>query len=256
MHKHVDDLPGNRHSLSDWLALHELDAVACRRILDAVPRDVTKPAVGHTESSERHALDAEAAWLKTADAMRACFPAQRSIIDETFEKTVKTLVDQRNKSRRALTLDNGPTAYPTILYSYRGEPADSLIIAHEFAHALQITASRGKFVPPIIREVCAFLGEGALLAHALYSDGAHYRRLHQVWHNDNHKFLVTYTERLNLALSQPQTPYRYFWNYPIARYLAIQISEQCSRERMWTLFEGDLSVRGVLRELAFEPSLA
>jgi hypothetical protein len=257
MHKHVDDPPGRRHSLSDWLALHELDAVACRRILDVAPRDVTKAAAGSTWSaSERYALDPEAAWLRTADAMRAFFPAQRSIIDDTFEKTVKTLVDQRNKSRRALTLDNGPTTYPTILYSYRGEPSDSLIIAHEFAHALQIRASRGRFVPPIIREVCAFLGESALLSHALYNDAAHYDRLYQVWHNDNQKFFGTYKERLNSALLQPEMPYRYFWNYPIARYLAIRISERCSRDRMWTLFEGDLSLRGVLRELAFEPSLA
>ena len=99
--------------------------------------------------------------------MRAFFPAQRSIIDDTFENTVKTLVDQRNKPRRALTLDNGPTAFPTIFYSYRGEPSDSLTIAHEFAHALQIRASRGKFVPPIMREVCAFVGEWALIVSRL-----------------------------------------------------------------------------------------
>jgi hypothetical protein len=252
MHKHAGDLPTRQHSLSDWLALHELDQVACRRILDAVPRAVSKAAAGDTWfATERYAPDAEAAWLRTTDAMRAYFPAQVSIIDNTFEKTVKTLVDQPNKSRRALTLDNGPTTYPTILYSYRGEPSDSLIIAHEFAHALQIRACRGKFVPPIIREVCAFLGESALLSHALYNDAAEYRRLYRVWNKDNRKFFGPYKERLNSALLQPETPYRYLWNYPIARHLAVQISERCARDWMWTLFEGELSVRGVLRELAF-----
>lgn len=188
-----------------------------------------------------------AAWLRTTDAIRAFFPAQRSIIDDTFENTVKTRVDQRSKPRRALTLDNGPNAFPTILYSYRGEPSDSLIIAHEFAHALQITASRGKFVPPIIREVCAFVGEWALLCHALHSDPAQYRRLSQVWHNDNRKFFGTYKQRLNSALLQPEEPYKYFWNYPIARYLAIRVSERCSPDRIWMLFEGDLSVQGILQ---------
>ena len=85
---------------------------------------------------ERDEFRPEAAWLRTADAMRAFFLEQRSIIDETFEKTVKTLVSQPNKPRRALTLDNGPTAFPTIFYSHRGEPSDTLTIAHEFAHAL------------------------------------------------------------------------------------------------------------------------
>jgi hypothetical protein len=255
MQKHADDLPGRRHTILDWLAVHELDLVVCRRILDAGPREVAKAPGHRAPALERYALDPEAAWLRTADAMRAFFPAQRSIIDDTFQKTVKTLVDQRNKYGRALTLDNGPTTYPTIFYSYLGEPSDSLIIAHEFAHALQIRASRGKFVPPIIREVCAFLGEWALLCHVVHSDAAQYRRLYRVWNNDNNKFFGTEKHRLNSALLRPHTPYRYSWNYPIARYLAIHASQRCSRDRMWTLFEGDLSVRGVLRELALEPTL-
>lgn len=248
MHKPADESPGRRHTLSDWLALHELDPVACRRILDAAPREIaTTPAGNGAPDLERYALDLEDAWLRTADAMRALFPAQRSIIDDTFDKTVRVLVDQPNKSRRALTLDNGQTAYPTILYSYLGEPSDSLVISHEFAHAVQIRASQGKFVPPIIREVCAFVGEWALLSHSLQSDPAQHRRLSQVWHNDNKKFFGTHTQRLNAALLRPETPYSYSWNYPIARSLAIRISQQCLRDRMWTVFEGDLSVQGILQ---------
>ncbi|UVK40986.1 hypothetical protein LHFGNBLO_002526 [Mesorhizobium sp. AR10] len=246
-----------RHSLSDWLALHELDPVACRRILSAVAREVASASAGHKWSaSGSYGLDPETAWLRTADAMRAFFPAQRSIIDDTFEKTVKTLVARPNKSPRALTLDNGPGTYPTIFYSFLGEPSDSLVIAHEFGHAVQIRASRGKFVSPIMREVCAFIGEMAQLSYALCGDARQYRCLSQVWHKDNQKYLGTHRDHLDSALLQPEMPYNYFWNYPIARYLAIQISQRCSRDRMWTLFEGDLSVRGVLRELAFEASLA
>lgn len=256
MDKHADDLPSRRHSLSDWLALHELDPVACCRILDAVAREAASAPAARNGSLGAYALDAEAAWLRTADAMRAFFSAQQSIIDDTFKKTGKIIVEQRDRSRRALTIDNGPTTYPTILYSYDGEPSDSLVIAHEFGHALQIRASRGKFVPPVIREVCAFIGEKALLSHAAYCDMGQYDRLFQVWHEDNKKYLGTQRDRLKSALLRPEAPYKYFWNYPIARYLAIQISQRCSRDRMWTIFEGDLSVRGVLRELAFDPNSA
>jgi hypothetical protein len=254
MHKNANDSPCRRHTLSDWLALHELDPVACRRILDAISLEVaTAPVRDERPALERDALCPESAWLRTADAMRAFFPAQRSIIDDTFEGTVKTLVNQSNKPRRALTLDNGPTAFPTIIYSYRGEASDCLIISHEFAHALQIRASAGKFVPPIIREVCAFLGEWTLLSHAKSTDAAQHRRLSQVWHNDNRKFFGSDRRRLASALLRLEMPYSYSWNYPIARYLAIRTSQRYSRDQMWTLFEGDLSVQQILRELAVEP---
>jgi hypothetical protein len=249
-------LQAERHSLSDWLALHGLDPSDCRSILDAAAREVASaPGGDKWSASGGDAPDLETAWLRTADAMRAFFPAQRSIIDDTFQKTVKVLVPQRNKSR-ALTLDNGPETYPTILYSYRGEPSDALVIAHEFGHAVQIRASRGKFVSPIMRETCAFIGETTLLSHALCTDTAQHRRLSQAWHKSNNKYLGTDKHQLNLALLRPELAYRYSWNYPIARYLAIQISQRCSRDRMWTLFEGNLTVGGALRELGFEPGLS
>jgi hypothetical protein len=254
MRKHADKSSGRRHTLSDWLALHELDPIACRRILDTVPQEMAKSAGNRWPDLERYALDPEDAWLRAADAMRAFFPARRSIIDDTFEKTVKILVNQCNKSRRALTLDNGSAAFPTIFYSYSGEPSDSLIISHEFAHALQIRASRGKFVSPIIREICAFLGEWTLLCHAKYSDAIQHRRLSQVWHNDNQKFFGVDKHRLASALLRPEMPYSYSWNYPIARYLTVRISERYSQDQMWELFEGDLSVQEVLRRLSSEPN--
>jgi hypothetical protein len=249
--------PAERHSLSDWLALHELDPAVCRCILNAMAREVPSASAGHKwPALGSYALDPETAWLRTAAAMREFFPAQRSIIDDTFEKTVKTLVARRNKRRKALTLDNGPITYPTILYSFLGEPSDSLVIAHEFGHAVQIRASRGKFVSPIMREVCAFIGEMAQLSHASRGDAAQYRCLCQVWDKDNQKYFGPDKDQLTLALLQPQMAYSYSWNYPIARYIAIQISLRCSRDSMWTLFEGNLTVRGALRELEFEPSLS
>jgi hypothetical protein len=127
-------------------------------------------------------------------------------------------------------------------------------MAHEFGHALQIRASRGKFVAPIVREVCAFLGEGALLSHALHRNAAQYAPLFQAWQADNHKYFGTHRDRLQVALLRPKSPYKYSWNYPIARHLAIQITERCPRDWIWSVFEGESSVRGILRELAISPS--
>jgi hypothetical protein len=254
MHEHGGNLPSGRHSLADWLVLHDLNPLACRQILAAMPREVATARVEWKRSPvERRARDPEAAWLRTADAMRTFFPAQRSTIDDTLQGTVRVILDEPIKTRRALTLDNGPTAYPTVIYSYRSQPADYLMIAHEFAHALQIRASRGKFVPPIVREICAFLGENALLCHWVHSHAEQYRSIRQVWNDHNQRFFGTYRAQLEVALSQPNTSYSYTWNYPIARYLAIKTSQLYSPDWLWTLFEGELTVPGILRELSSYP---
>jgi len=240
-----------RHSLSDWLALHELDTASCRRVLDTMTCEATdEPAADMKPGLADQALNPETDWLRTAEAMREFLPEQHSNIDDTFENTVRTVAERLDRSRKALTLDNGAAAYPTILYTYYGEPADSLVIAHEFAHAVQIRASQGKFVVPVLREVCAFLGEGALLSHALRRDETQYASLAQAWGADNHKYLVRQRDQLKKDLMQPNTPYKYLWNYPIARYLAIQIAKHFSGDAIWDIFGGKSSVQDVLRKLA------
>lgn len=255
MNNVAGDSQSRRHSLSDWLALHELDLITCRRILDAMTEDaVSEPVTAKSLNLEYQAIDLEAAWTRTVEAMRDYFPEQKSVIDDTFEKTNRIVVDQLDKPRKALTLDNGPSEYPTIFFSYRGEPFDSLVLAHEFAHAVQIRASRGKFVPPILREMCAFLGEEALLSHTVRANPTQYTPLLQVWREANHRHLGAQRDRLQAALLTAGAPYNYSWNYPIARYLALQISGRCSRNWIWSLFEGQSSLLGVLRELRFPPS--
>ena len=250
MNNQADESRSRRHSLSDWLTAHELDPVTCRGILDAMTPEAADEQVSNGSSNLAYqAPDLEAVWLSIAEAMRTSFSEQRVIIDETFHGTVKICVDQRDNSRKALTLDNGSAAYPTIIFSFRGHPSDSLIIAHEFGHALQLSASRGIFVPPIIREVCAFLGEGALLSHTQHSSPAQYAHLSRVWREDTTRYFGAQRDRLKAALLEPDAPYKYFWNYPIARYLAIRISERCSEKWIWSLFAGETSVQEALRKI-------
>lgn len=245
-----------QHSLSDWLDLHELSPALCRRLLDAASELASTPAGHDPAASGHYTLDLETAWESTADSMRLFFPGQKSIIDDTFEKTVRTLVGRRGRSRTALTINNGLNTYPTILYSFLGEPSDSLVLAHEFSHALQIRASEGRFVSPIMREVCAFVGEWARLSYAWSTDAAQHRRLSQVWYTDNQKYFGASRSRLIAALSQSDMVYSYSWNYPIARYLSICVQRQIPRDRMWALFKGHTSVAGLLRDLDLASDLA
>lgn len=241
-----------RHSLSNWLSLHDLDPLVCRGILAEIAREGGGDQVAFQRpGTPFRAIAPETAWLKSVEAMRNFFDVQqRSIVDETFEKTAKVIVDRPGKPRKALTLDNGPSAYPTILYSYHGEPSDLLTIAHEFAHALQIRASRGKFIQPVVREICAFIGEDALISQALLGDQELHSFLMDVWKRDNHLYLLKRAAILGSDLYYPETYYKYSWNYPIARYLAIKISRQCSRQWIWNIFEGRMLVRDILQHLS------
>jgi hypothetical protein len=245
-----------RHNLSDWLALHELDPPLCRRILGAAASEFGGAAVGRNGPGlGNHRLAPDIAWSRAVDAMCASFPEQRSFIEDTFARMSRELVSDGKSSHRALTLDNGPAAYPTVIYRYLGKPSDALVVAHEFSHALQIRASRGKFVTPIMREVCAFIGEMALLSRSLDADAAQHRRLLQVWHDDNRKYFESDGDALDRALHDPDTAYRYCWNYPIARYIATRIAEPRPRENLWVIFEGKLSVGQALGELDGSPQL-
>lgn len=250
MHNPVEVSERRRHSLSDWLALHALDAASCHRILDAIVwDDASDPTADATPDSKYSAPDLDAAWLGTADAMRNFLPAHQTVVDDTFANTPRIVIDRRGKSRKALTLDNGPPNYPTILLSYSAEPADYLVMAHEFGHALQIRASGGKFVPPIMREVCAFLGEAALLSHARQGDVTRREWLAHVWRKDDARYLGILKDRLKAALHRPATPYSYAWNYPIARLLAIRLFERGSRERLWSVFQGSATVQALEKDL-------
>jgi hypothetical protein len=216
-----------------------------------------RPAANETVKDDGlgyQAIDPELAWLRTVEAMRDFFPKQQGVIEDTFEKTTKIVLDEGEKSRRSFTLDNGPGTYPTIVYNQRGTPVDSLVIAHEFAHAVQIRASRGKFIGPVIREICAFLGEGALLSYVLRRDTTLHTHLVQAWGEANRRYFGVQRERLQAALLTPDTPYRYTWNYPIARYLSIEIFDRCSKDRIWSVFEGEASIAVILQELRIPPS--
>ena len=251
MPKVVDDSQHRQHSLSDWLTLHELDPASCRRTLDAMTREAAgRPATREGSSAAYRAPELEIAWRRTVDAMRAFLPEHRNIIDDTFENTARIAVDRTDKPGKAVTIDNGPAAYPTILFSYRGEPSDFLIVAHEFGHALQLRASQGRFVPPIMREVCAFLSEGALLSETRRNDPARHVYLSRAWRDDNRRYFGAQRDRLRAALPRLDTPYAYSWNYPVARYAASQIAARCSQYRIWSIFEGKTSLRDILREFA------
>lgn len=242
-----------RHDLSDWLTVHDLGPTLCRQLLAAAAGHICpEPNSGPSELTfEKCALDREVAWLRPVEAMGAFFPMATSTIKLTFQKTSRIVAKGTKNDRRAATLNDGGNGYPLIVYTYRGAESDSMVIAHEFSHAVQIVAGKGKFVAPVIRELCAFVGEIALISHVRALGGNNLFRLQQVWARDNFKYLQVDREQLESVLSRPNSAYHYNWNYPLARHFAIEVCQKLTREQIWAIFEGKVSLRQLLSHLDY-----
>lgn len=240
-----------QHVLGDWLDLHGLDHHTCLHLLDEIRRESAKiPACRSNSDQQPLSLDPDGVWTKIISAMCSFLPEQQKVIEETFQRSEKIAVAGKGKSRKALTIDHGPAKYPTIMYQYFGEVSDLLVVAHEFGHALQIRASEGEFMPPVMREVCAFLSERALFSSCSNEDAFLAENLLQYWQRSNHRFFGNLATNLQESLKNENAIYEYGWNYPIARYLALRIFTNFSRDSVWRVFRGEYSIKKVLNQLA------
>lgn len=121
------------------------------------------------------------------------------------------------------TEDFGPEQAPVITIEWTGSADDLMCLAHEVAHALQIMMSGHQLMPPVAREVCAFLGELTLIAYCREHAPSLTDALSDVWHAENERYLGSDLDALSDALKDPETPYQYRLNYPLARLAAIQL---------------------------------
>lgn len=233
-----------QHNLADWLALHELEPQVCRDILAAAAR-INACQASEVADAPARPLALATGWSTVVAAICRRFPEQREIVEDAFAKTIIRTVD--GARRRALTLHTG--SYPVIVHGFSGSSPDLLSMAHEFAHALQLMVSGAKPVSPVLREICAFIGESALLSSAKDACFEHYPALVATWRTDERKYLIQDGKRLQDALGDPGAVYDYRWNYPLARHLACEICGAWPPARQWTLFSGELSLRAVLDDL-------
>jgi len=236
--------------MTDWLTLHGLSANSCERLLKLSSNFSHSGVLNRKEIySLKHTMSAEEAWQLAAEALCAYFPDFRTIIENAKRTTRVDFRPDLKKYPRPFTLNNGGDGYPFISCNYRGLVADKVAIVHEFSHAVQIMASKSRFVTPVVREICAFTGELALQSLLQVTDPAIYRDVRLVWLSDNEKLFQKNLPDLQSALNMPLAHYNYQWNYPIARILTIECQRQLPRSEIWALFEGKTSMedlRGLL----------
>jgi len=232
--------------MRDWLVLHDIDQVFCERLF-AIAEKYCDPKVPKRSKiqSSRLEITADQAWQQAADAMCRRFPRSLAIV-ETVILNVKTDFSPNPATgSRAFTLNDGGNGFPLVSCNFRNSASDCLIIAHEFGHAVQIVASKGQFLTPVMREFCAFIGELALLSYLQNCDQALHHKLLPVWQSDSSKLFDQNLQSLKAALNDLNTPYDYQWNYPISRVLSLESETQLSSEKIWEQFGAKSTPRGL-----------
>jgi hypothetical protein len=181
-----------------------------------------------------------------AAAMLASFPRAAGLIRSVRDTAVRTFRADPGPRPRAFTFPAGQEGPPVVVLGYRGRISDLITVAHEFGHAVQIAASGNKFVPPVNREICAFVSELALLKHLAAELPALHGLVLAAWQARNCGYLDRDGRTLALALKNSRSVYRYCWNYPIARVLASECVEQLPAATLWSVFEDRIPLSGIV----------
>ena len=239
-----------KHTLGDWLNLHELTDSECRQLLDlaAVRLQFGEQDESIPDRPCAH-LEGDQAWALAAEAMSNCFPAFRPFIDATKTKARVHFFTDARVAKKAFTLDDGGSGYPHVFCRYNGSASDLLVVQHEFGHAVQIMASGGSFLPPIMREVCAFISELSLVVLLCKRDLELGNLIKIEWRRQAAASHKKHGSTLARALGDLANPYTYSWNYPIARLVALESFARLSSEQLWRLFAGKATVRKVVQML-------
>lgn len=237
-------------TISDWLNLHDLEPALVRDV-------ITARHAGTLSGSTLPAavVTVDGGLKRPNEGLQACF---RNIVvpalaagfpDETDVKGILRTVRIEPLPNHAdawpHTIESS-TAGPTLVMSWQATVSDLVCLAHEAAHALQSVMSSSGRMPPLAREVCAFLGELLLLRHAQEHDPGLASAICEVWETENESYLGTDLDALSEALSDPGTPYHYRQNYALARLAAVALARQGWGPWLTALFASGLRAMELL----------
>jgi hypothetical protein len=233
----------NKVRVAEWLRFNSLEIGIANIILDrfkllgGLQKRLDKPMSASME------FDADEAWSLVAKSLYEYFPDASAEITQVRDHAPRGLTPNKDKHPQSFTYQQPDGQLPYISCHYRGRAVDLIHMAHEFSHALQIVASGPGLMPPVAREVCAFIGEQVIIDYSGIPQKQR-KALKQSWLFENSIYLGRDLVLLETALGQPETTYDYRWNYPIARIVAIHM---CSTaDNVWPLFKSGEDSRSLL----------
>ena len=229
------------YTQSDWTAVHKAtasDIMSAMRLIERTyARSGNQEDYPKTNRAICH-LSSQQAWFLAADSLSEIFPVASEIIHDVQCNCERDLSADSGRKGEPYTLDRGRDVYPYVSLHYKGRASDIITVAHEFSHAVQIHTGPDRFIPPILREIAAFIGELALLEHLKTTNSDIEGVIRAAWHRDNSIYFGEDTNNLYLALSEPDSPYTYRWNYPVARVLAEHLFGLLEKRELWQVFTG------------------
>jgi len=226
------------HTIQDWLCLHEFEIGAIREVLlraqAAQPSNLTQnDSVLNTRPHETNNYLSNRA---------ACFdqliqPSLASFFGSDVIQGELSAIEFKHipKGERPHTIHSDGKS-PIVATAWSNKPEDLVCLAHEVSHALQSNLSNGVFMPPVAREVCAFIGELVLLGWAKENTKELNDALNNVWLAENENYLRAGADDLLAALSDTTTTYTYNINYPLARIMAAHIFSSWTKQQIYDLF--------------------
>ncbi|MEX3315343.1 hypothetical protein [Sulfitobacter sp. PS-8MA] len=233
--------------MADWLAHNGLTPALCLSILQSHP-DLSA-ATEVERGFDPTDYSAEAVWKICATAAGARLPEIEDAVLTVFNKAQVNFSPDRDRYPRAFTLHDNGRGLPYISCPWQGCQNDLLTLAHEFGHALQIVASEERAMPPVLRETCASQSELWLIAELGKSDPRLSQKLANVFESRAHYTFVEDAPALHAALADPDRPYQYQWNYPLAQSLAWRFEQKLEDEMLVSVFQSLRSIEELAAKL-------
>ncbi len=229
-------------TIQDWLAFHSLDAgqvesycnfLSARFEKSRLPQefsfDVKEYKLDFEESLQKFVLPSLIELLGATDGTAAKIKDLKIVLGSKGAHEIP---------HAALDPING---FPVIHMHWSGSTSDLICLVHEAAHAAQMIMSGDSLMPPMAREVCAFIGELALIAFLDEKDKSIAAHMKAVWHRENMGYFKQDVVDLLKALKDGSMPYAYRQNYPIARWVALALHSSGDVKRIQDLFASGAS---------------
>jgi hypothetical protein len=207
--------------VQDWLDLHELTSKEVLEYCDQI-QSTYQPDIIKAQAS-----NASGGLTLNFDKSLECLvlPSLKELLSgQDFDlSSVKIVRCKAGELDLPYTKWCDEISAPEIHLVWSGSANDLVCLAHEMAHAAQMILSKNKFMPPVAREVCAFLGELALIRFAKAQSDALHKELCGVWNRQNRRYLGSDIAQLGDDLKTEFAPYKYSHNYPLARLAAMSM---------------------------------
>jgi len=232
-------------TVSDWLNMHGVDAEAVKvtlRTLDTLGNP--DQLCAFSRNREELDLNAEEAWRLASQALQHSMPKLSEAICCIAHDCERNF--QAPEGNRPYTFYRGPDKGPFISMHYNKLPEDVMCVAHEFGHALQYHISQGRTIPPVVREIAAFVAEEALLEFVKYRLPEMHLRLYKAWEEDNKTYFGRDLEQLYSALCSSRSQYCYEINYPMGRLIANRVYKDATKPSVMNIFRGTISLSAFL----------